>query len=288
MRRRFGTRRRFGGRRRHVARQYRTWDVLLQGDTANDLSNPAVTTFKLDADNSRYLDVEDAGDAAEADASQVLTQSEFGLTGITPLVDFRSFSEHGQEFTIRALHGYIWPFTLGGTDGNGTAISPETPLGNSTLCRLAIGQIEVNPDFWEQQQVIGNLTLSGGAFARMGIWRRRELRQRIWWMRDFLMTLGGGIEGNVGPQSQNGAAVWSPNLFSSAFGVHLRRFNFRVRRNLVPALFWGVSGFLPTTEGAIVAGKLNIVTVTEPFRQLGNESSISLTAQTFLRAFITR
>lgn len=277
--RRFG-RRRFRGRR-HVARQYRSWDLLHADFTSDITAAVPLTTLTLDPDNSIFLaDVvgQPVGEIVPQGTQIQQDTQTFGITGITPLVHGTHFAEHGEDFTLRALHGYVWPLTLETFD---SVTGAQSEVKNECLCRLALAQIEVAPDFIERATDAGGTLAAAGAVPRTSVWRRRDLKQRIWWMRDFFIVTN-DVGHSLDWPGNTGGPVWNPNLFDGRhFGIHLPRFNFKVRRTTIPALLWGVSGALPGTAVAPV-------TAGSAFSHLSGESKVQLDVNMFLRTFITR
>lgn len=277
-----GRRRRFGRRRVRFSKQYRTWEMFFTDAEAVGLAGLPVRQLIINSNNAVLTDFPDIGGSVPTFGTQTVAQNltgQFGLTAVVPLVNNTHFAEHGNEFTIRALHGYAFPQSAQTFDQAATLGTAGT-----ALCRLALGEMEFAAD---QYAVSDDATAAGNVF-NMGlrpfqsIWSRQGLKRRIWWQRTFYCGLNQANPFQFQATNTGGHSfVDGPCLERGGFSFHLPRYNFRVRKGrTLPVLFYGYGG------GA--GSNLTESLVSTHFHQLAGSSAFILNASLFARGFITR
>lgn len=278
-------RRSFRGRRRSLARQYRTWDVLWQSTVSGaSLNSVPEDALVLDSTNSMYIDYGVSGDAQPGDVPTASenyngppnnTQSP---TLVVPLISPGQFTEHGQEFTIRALHGYIYPLSGASADGGGLS-----GAATFAMWRLAIGEIEIpRSSYTRLADTTATPLHNFGVLTRRHLGDRQDLKSRFWWMRTFWIGMNQVQNFSVSAAAANFTFVGSQCLERSAFAIHLRRFNFKVSKGRIPVVFASFLGGNGTNVASANTG------FSGDFKGFQQESSARLTVSSFVRAFITR
>lgn len=283
----FGARRRRRPFRRRVrfSKQYRTWQMLLADSESEPLTGLPIRALTINSDNGLITDFLDIGGDTSTIGVQTVTEGgirgQFGFTGAFPLIADSMFAEHGNEFTIRAVHGYLYPQSAATFDSSGT-------LGTAglALCRIALAEMEITPSVWTIADQLAGASGAGapsyGAGLRplRSLWAANDLKQRIWWMRTFYCGLNQATLFST-PASTGITFVNTPALDRSVYSVRLPRFNMRVRRGrTMPVLLYGYGG------GS--GSNLTQTTFNTRIHVLTGVSRFVINLSAFLRAFITR
>lgn len=201
-----------------MARQYRTYEVLLSDQYAGNGTNfltgenelAHFLGFPVGANGSWCFDVPSAANEGlpqtmqgAVSAEQLLRQQCCGFTAIFPLWTPEMYEYHGRDISLRALRGYLLPTAvLIEQDGD-----PAAFVGIQCKVRMALMNMHVGV---AGSTGFGNVSFSGGAGAALSTIQRRSEninifsfedfgRRRMWWYRDWYI-----------PANQNSFTYWAP------------------------------------------------------------------------------